>query len=133
MGNKEIPLWIVLTQGSLLALAIYFLGLLGISGLLVNGKVGEGSAFPLTLGLIFTAAFGGAMIAVRRTTLGTLPTGLAIAAIFLFALGVAGLAFWESITFLGRGGILMGGALCGGVLAGLLGGRKRRRGKRVRR
>ena len=131
--KRETPLWAVLTQGSLVALSIYFLGLLGVSALLVRGTMGEGSAFPLILVLGALASFVGGLITVRRTPWGTLPTGLAIAAIFAFALGITGLAFWESLSFLGRGGLLILAILGGGLLAGVLGGKRKKKGKRVRR
>ena len=35
--KEPTPLWLVLTQGGLLALGLYFLGLLGLSALLVRG------------------------------------------------------------------------------------------------
>lgn len=127
------PLWLVLTQGSILSLGIYFLGLLGLSALLVRGSVGEGNSFPMIAGLAVLSSFLGGLVTVRRTPWGAVPAGLVTAAVFICALGLAGLAFWESITFAGKGGILMSCALGGGMLAGLAGRRKPRKGKRVRR
>ena len=38
------PLWVVLTQGGLVSLCVYFAGVLGLRALVVNGTAGEGSA-----------------------------------------------------------------------------------------
>lgn len=129
--KEPTPLWAVLTQGSLLALVVYFLGLLGLSTLLVRGSVGERNSFPLIAGLMLLSAFLGGLATVRRTPWGAVPSGLVTAGVFLAALAIAGLAFWESITFTGHGGILMACGLGGGMLAGLAGRRKPRKGKRV--
>ena len=104
--KEPTPLWLVLTQGSILSLGIYFLGLLGLSALLARGSVGEERSLSMIAGLAVPSSFVG---------------------------GLAGLAFWESLTFAGKGGLLMACALGGGMLAGLAGRRKPRKGKRVRR
>jgi hypothetical protein len=41
------------------------------------------------------------------------------AAIFLFTLVLAGLGFWEEVTWLGHGGILLLCGLAGGALASM--------------
>ena len=128
--QKETALWMVLTQGSGLALCVYFVGLMGLSALLVKGTVGEGSAFAAVAGLCAAASFLGALVTVRRTPWGSAAAGLVTGAIFAAALALAGLACWGTVV-LGRGGVLAAGALVGGLGAGLLGGRKR--GKRTRR
>ena len=131
--KEAAPLWMVLTQGSLTALGTYFAGLLGLSALLVRGSVKEGSGFAVTAGLMILSAFLGGLVTVRRTPWGAVPSGLVTAAVFLSALIIAGLAFWESITFMGRGGVLIACGLGGGILAGVIGGHRPRKGKRMRR
>ena len=55
------PLWLILTQGGLLTLVLYFLGILGLSLLLVNECLGEGGAFPAILVLGGVAALWGSI------------------------------------------------------------------------
>ena len=131
--KKETALWAVLTQGGLTSLAVYFLGLLGLSVLMTDGAVGEGSAFWWVAVLCVLAAFVGALVTVRRTPWGGVTAGLVTAAVFAAALAAAGLACWGSITLLGQGSVLIAGSLVGGLAAGLAAGRKRKRGKRTRR
>lgn len=131
--KKETALWAVLTQGGLTSLAVYFLGLLGLSVLVTDGTVGEGSAFWWVAVLCVLAAFVGALVTVRRTPWGGATAGLVTAAVFAAALAAAGLACWGGSMVLGRGGALIGGSLVGGLAAGLTAGGKRKRGKRARR
>ena len=131
--KKETALWAVLTQGGLVSLAVYFLGLLGLSALMVDGMAGEGSAFWWLLALGLLSAFAGGLVTVRRTPWSGAAAGVVTAAVFAAALAIAGLACWGELALLGHGGGLMAAMLLGGLGAGLLGGRKRKRGKRVRR
>ena len=55
--------------------------------------------------------------------------GVLTAAAFLALLVLAGLGFWERITWLGHGGVLLLCGLAGGLLAGLAGPKRRRRRK----
>ena len=130
--KEPAPLWAVLTQGSLLALGTYFLGLLGLSALLVRGSVGEGNSFALIAGLMILSVFLGGLATVRRTPWGAVPSGLITAVVFICALAAAGFGFWGNVAFAGSGGVLAVCALAGGMLAGLAGRRKPRKGKRVR-
>ena len=49
--KKETALWVVLTQGGLVSIAVYFSGLLGLSALVTKGSVGEGRAFVVVVAL----------------------------------------------------------------------------------
>ena len=69
-------------------------------------------------------------MAARRSPWGTLPAALACAALFAAVLAAVGTAFWQGITWTGRGGVLLLCVLGGGVLSGLLGGRRGKRRKR---
>lgn len=122
--------WMGFLQGGLLALGVYLLGLLLLALLMVKGTLPERGAFPAVAVLCAAAVFCGGMAAARRSPWGTLSAGLLCAALFAVVLAAVGTAFWQGITWTGHGGILLLCALGGGVLAGLLGGRKR--GKRKR-
>ncbi len=122
--------WMGFLQGGLLALGVYLLGLLLLAFLMVKGTLPERSAFPVVAVLCVLAVFCGGMVAARRSPWGTLPAGLLCAVLFAVVLAAVGTAFWQGITWTGHGGILLLCALGGGGLAGLLGGRKRRKRKR---
>lgn len=126
-GKKQAAVWQGFLAGGLTALGIYLLGLLFLAMLLVKGALSEGGSFPAVAVLCALAALAGGLLTVRLT--GQRAGGLLTAAAFLTVLILAGLGFWESIAWLGRGGILLLCGLAGGLLAGLAGPRKRRRGK----
>lgn len=122
--------WMGFLQGGLLALGVYLLGLLLLALLMVKGTLPERSAFPAVAALCTAAVFCGGTVAARRSPWGTLPAGLLCAVLFAGVLAAVGTAFWQGVTWTGHGGILLLCTLGGGVLAGLLGGRKRRKRKR---
>ena len=122
----------VFLQGLLAALGIYLAGQFLLALLLVKGTLPEGSAFPVVAVLCVAAVTCGGLLTVRRSPWGTLPAGLLTAGLFIVVLLLVGLSCWESVTWLGHGGILLLCALAGGLLAGLLGSRRKRGGKRKR-
>ena len=131
MGKKKpAPVWAVFLQGSLLALGVYAAGILLLTLLLVKGAVPEGSAFPVLAALCLLASLGGGLAVARRTPLGTLPAALLNTLIFAMVLAAAGMSCWKGISWIGQGGVLLLCALAGGLLAGLIGGRRKRRRKR---
>ena len=127
MGNgrkKDTALWMVFVQGVALSLGVYLLVTVLASLLLVKAVLPEAGAFPvLAAGCCLSACLGG-LTCTRRSPWGSLPSALVCAAGFLAVLIVVSLLCWKQISWLGRGGLL----------AGVLGGRRRRRkgGKRVR-
>ena len=127
MGNgrkKDTALWMVFVQGVALSLGVYLLVTVLASLLLVKAVLPEAGAFPvLAAGCCLSACLGG-LTCTRRSPWGSLPSALMCAAGFLAVLIVVSLLCWKQISWLGRGGLL----------AGVLGGRRRRRkgGKRVR-
>ena len=134
MGNgKRTPRkpWVVFGRALALSLAIYLAGHLLLAALLVRGTVGEGAAFAVTAGLCVIASAAGAFWAAGQAGMGRLPGAMSAAALFACALIAVGALAWQGITWTGHGGILLLCALAGGLLAGLLGGRKRG-GKRRR-
>ena len=88
--------------------------------------------FAVTAGLCVIASAAGAFWAAGQAGMGRLPGAMSAAALFACALIAVGALAWQGITWTGHGGILLLCALAGGLLAGLLGGRKRG-GKRRRR
>lgn len=132
-SKPKTPLWLVLTQGSLLALAMYFLGILGLSSLLVNGRIGEGRVFPAILLLGAADALLAGAVSARRCSLGPLTAGLAVGGCFALSLALAGLGCCGGINILGSGGILAAVICGGGALGGCMVGKKHKKGKRIRR
>lgn len=128
--RKKTALWIVFLRGSIVALGIYLLGVLLLALLVVRGTLPESGTFPILAVLCVIAVLCGSLITVRKSPWGKLPTALLTSVIFGTTLTVVGVSFWREIT--GEGGILLLCALSGGVLAALLGSRKRKAGKRVR-
>lgn len=130
--KQQTAVWMVFLQGLLAALGIYLGGQLLLALLLVKGTLPERGAFPAVAVLCGLSVACGGLLTVRRSPWGTLPAGLLTAGLFAGVLLVVGLSCWESITWLGRGGILLLCALAGGALAGLLGCRRKRGGRRKR-
>ena len=131
--KSKTPLWLILTQGSLFTLLLYFLGILGLSLLLLNECVGEGGVFPVVSVLGGSAALLGGMVSARRWGAEPVLMGLAVGGCTVLSLSAAGIGCWGSVALLGRGGILSLAICGGGVLGGYLAGKKRKKGKRVRR
>lgn len=135
MGNgKRAPRkpWVVFARSLALSLGIYLAGHLLLAALLVRGTVGEGGAFAVTAGLCLISSAAGAFWAAGQAPMGRLPGAMLAAALFACALIAVGALAWQGISWTGHGGILIACALAGGLLAGMLGGRKRG-GKRRRR
>ena len=124
-GRKKLAVWQGFLAGGLLSLGVYLLGLLLLTLLLVKGTLSEGGSFPIVAVLCALSALAGGALTVRLT--GWRAGGALTAAIFLSALLLAGLGFWEEIAWLGRGGILLLCGMAGGTLAGAAGPKKRRR------
>ena len=135
MGNgKRTPRkpWVVFGRALAVSWGIYLAGHLLLAALLVLGTVGEGVAFAVTAGLCVISSAVGAFLAAGQAGMGRLPGAMLAAALFVCALIAVGALAWQGITWTRHGGILILCALAGGLLAGLLGGRKRG-GKRRRR
>lgn len=126
-GRKKLAVWQGFLAGGLLTLSVYLLGLLLLTLLLVKGALSEGGCFPVVAALCVLATLAGGLLTVRLTLWRV--GGVLTAALFLSVLLLAGLGFWEEITWLGRGGILLLCGLAGGLLAGVAGPKKRRRRK----
>ena len=129
-GKKKQPaVWLVLVQACGLAMGIYLAGVLLLDLLAVRGEMPDVAAFSMMAALCLMAALAGGLTAVRRMPWGTLPSALLVAACFGAVLLLVGLSCWDSITWGGRGGVLLACVLAGGTLAGVLGGGRKRRRK----
>ena len=133
MGKKKtVPVWAVLAQGLGLTLGVDLAGLLLLTLLVTRGILPGDGAFSAVAALTAAAVLAGGLLTAKRTPWGTLPSALLHTALFGALLAGAGVLCWrEEIQWLGRGGILLLCVLAGGVLAGVLAGRRpRRRRKR---
>lgn len=132
MGKKKTapPPWMGYLQGILLALGIYLGGLLLMALLVVRGSAPENAAFPVTAALCVLGTACGGWQAARRSSLGPLPASLLAAILFAAVLAGMGLLLYHSLTWSGRGGVVLLCALAGGILGGLLGSRRSRRRKK---
>ena len=122
MGKKKTTaaIWTVFLRGSMLSLGIYFAGILLLALLLVKGAAV----------LCFLSAMSGGLLTARQSPWGTLPSALLNTLVFAGILIAAGAICWQGITWYGHGSILLLCALAGGVVAGILGGRRSHRRKR---
>lgn len=128
-GTPRKP-WVVFGRALALSLAIYLAGHLLLAALLVRGTVGEGAAFAVTAGLCVIASAAGAFWAAGQGGNGTPPrshVGRGALCVRSDRGRCSGLAGVTDRTR--RHPAVMCPA--GGLLAGLLGGRKRG-GKRRR-
>lgn len=130
-GRKQPAAWPVFGRGILLSLASYLVLLLLLTLLLVKGALGEEGAFPMIAAACVISAMAGGLLCARSGPWGTLPCAMVSVAGFAAVLAALGMLCWaEGVTWAGRGGVLLLCALGGGLLAGLLGGKRGRRVKR---
>ena len=113
--------------GALIALGSTLVLLLAASLLVVSGRLLEGWMEPLTVLVLFGSSFLGALIAIRRNRSRALIVGIAQGAM-LYAITFIGGVFAEVPALLGPWSFfLFAAALLGGVAAGLLSARPKRR------
>lgn len=123
--------WVVFLRGELVALGIYLLGIMLLALLVVKGVLPERGAYPVVAVMCLLTAMMAGLLTVRKSSLGRLGAGILSAVIFEAILLLVGTCVWQETTWTGRGGVLLLCALCGGVLSAMMGGQKRRKGKRV--
>lgn len=129
-GKKQSPNGLVFLKGLILSFGIYLAGQLLVTLLVVKGALGEEGMFPAVALLCLLAALAGGLLCARRPVWGPLPSAMMFAVLFAGILAMAGILCWEEgIAWTGRGGILVLCALCGGLLAGVLGSGRRKRKK----
>lgn len=115
--------------GGAVALAVCLVFLLLASVGISAGWVGEKLMYQLTIAGCVLGCFAGGIMAVRRCGARSLLVGLAVGAVHFLLLLTIGLLFFDSMTPEAGGVGLLCGSLCGGVAAGLLGGRPQRKRK----
>lgn len=127
--KKQTPEWASYLRGILLALGVYLVSQMLVALLLVKGVLPESRSFlVVAVCCVVSALVGG--IWSGKTSLGRLAGGVLVAAGFAVVLVAVGLLCWDGILWTGHGGILLLCALAGGVLSGLVGGKRGRRVKR---
>ena len=127
--KKQTPEWANYLRGILLALGVYLVSQMLVALLLVKGALPESRSFlVVAVCCVVSALIGG--IWGGKTSLGRLAGGVLVAAGFAVVLVAVGLLCWDGILWTGHGGILLLCALAGGVLSGLVGGKRGRRVKR---
>ena len=127
MGKKEedqstrlIRCGIDVVCGGILALAVCFLFLLGASAAISVGAVGEQMLYQLTVAGCVLGSFAGGTFAVKRCG-GALLTGLTTGCVLFLLMLTIGTLCFDTVS-LEEGGLgLLGGVLCGGAAAGLMG------------
>ena len=124
--------WKALAGGIVLSLAVYLEWVLLETFLMVQGILPEKTAFPLLAAVCLAATLVGGLRCAAVSPWGRMTGALLCAVVFAGVLTATGLLCWDSVTWNGRGGILLLCILAGGLLAGVSGGTKGRRVKRKR-
>lgn len=132
MGKKKKAVWTFFARGTLLSLGIYLAGILLLAAAVNRGMIGEGKVFPVLAVLCVLSGLAGELLAVRNVPWGKLLTGILSAALFALTLTVIGACLWQSTAWSDNSVCLLLCILGSGVLAGVLGSRKGRGGKRLR-
>ena len=132
-GRKAPAVWLVFLRGVLVSLGLYLLAAAVAALLAVRGTLPESGIFPVLAAGCFLAAAVGGLTCVRAGPWGSLPGAMLCAAGFLLVIGASALLCWDAADWL-RGAVLLACGAAGGLLAGLTGGRRKRRrgGKRAR-
>ena len=126
-GSRLIRIMTWVIVGSVVGLLVCLMFLLVCSIGISMGILKEDLMYQLTvIGCAFAGLSGG-LWAVSRCRSRTLIIGMAAGAVFYLLLLTIGVLFFESISP-DEGGLgLLCGALCGGAVAGILGGRPRKK------
>ena len=116
--------------GGAAALAVTLLLLLACAGAISAGALPERLELHVTVAACVLGGFCGGSLTRRRWGHHALPAGLAAGAVFFLLLLCVSLACFQSTGFGGAGLGVLAGCLCGGALAGLPAGRKKKKKKR---
>lgn len=129
-GGLWITVMCELLKGGLAAVLAALLTLLVCSLLVSSGAISERAMDRAVLAACVLGALAGGLLAVRRVGRSTLLVGAGVGAIlFLLLLSVGSLLF-ESASISNGGILILLSCLCGGAMAGILGGRPRKKRKR---
>lgn len=123
--------WGVFLRGELIALGVYLLGVMLLALLVTRGLLPEQGMYPMVAAMCLLASMTAGLLTVRKSSFGHLGAGVLSALIFVAILLLIGACVWQEIAWTGKGGALLLCALCGGILSAMMGGKKRRKGKRI--
>lgn len=119
-----------LLKGGALAVVTAALGLVVCALLVSGGMVGERLMGRGVLAICVVSSLVGGLVAVRRLERATLLAGLGVGGILFLLLLTAGFLLYEDASISNGGVPILIACCCGGAIAGVLGGRPRKKRKR---
>ena len=119
-----------LLKGGGVAVVTAALGLVVCALLVSGGVVGEKLMGRGILAICVVSSLVGGLVAVRRLERGTLLAGLGVGGILFLLLLTAGFLLYEDASLSNGGVPILIACCCGGAIAGVLGGRPRKKRKR---
>ena len=126
-GTNAVQMATGVALGGLLALGIQLVILLLGSLAVSNGIWKEDAAPQLTAGACVLGCFGGGLLACSRWKSRRLLGGLITGAVCYLLILAVGLLMSDTLVFGLQALIELAGCLCGGALAGMLGGGKKKK------
>ena len=119
-----------LLKGGALVVVTAALGLVVCSLLVSGGVMGERLIGRGVLAICVVSSLAGGLLAVHRLERGTLLAGLGVGGILFLLLLTAGFLLYEDASISNGGVPILIACCCGGAIAGVLGGRPRKKRKR---
>lgn len=119
-----------LLKGGGVAVVMASLGLVVCALLVSGGAVGERVMGRGVLAICVVSSLVGGLVAVHRLERGTLLAGLGVGGILFLLLLTAGFLLYEDASISNGGVPILIACCCGGAIAGVLGGKPRKKRKR---
>lgn len=119
-----------LLKGGGVAVVTSALGLVVCALLVSGGVVGEQLMGRGVLAICVVSSLVGGLVAVHRLDRATLLAGLGVGGILFLLLLTAGFLLYEDVSLSNGGVPILIACCCGGAIAGVLGGRPRKKRKR---
>lgn len=126
-GTNAVQMATGVALGGLLALGIQLVILLLGSLAVSNGIIKEEAALQLTAAACVLGCFGGGLLACARWKFKRLLGGLAAGAVCYLLILAVGLLMSDRLVLGVQALVELAGCLCGGALAGMMGGGKRKK------
>lgn len=126
-GTNAVQMATGVALGGLLALGIELMILLLGSLAVSRGILKEDAALQLTAAACVLGCFGGGLLACSKWKSRRLLGGLAAGAVCYLLILAVGMLMSDQLVFGAQALIELAGCLCGGALAGMLGGGKRKK------
>jgi len=123
---------IVIGKATGLSLLLYLLLQMLIGVLAVRGTLPESRLLAAQTASIVLALLPGGVYAARKAGLGALPSALLTALCLCAALAVLGVLIFGGVSCTMETGVLLLGAAGGSILAGVVGGTGKKRGRKKR-